>query len=66
LRTSTDTATLAPPPLSRVTSLGPSSSLAPSGRIVTSRLMPPKLNHVRCHPVAFIRVGLRQSARTTS
>ena len=31
------------------------SRCAPTGRIVTSRLMPPKLNHERCQPVALHR-----------
>jgi hypothetical protein len=41
-------------------------SVAGSGRIVTSRLMPPKLNHARCQAAAFIASGERQSTRTTS
>ncbi len=50
----------------RVTIPGASISLAPSGRIVTSRSMPPKLNQTRCQAVAFMLAGERQSARTSS
>ena len=41
-----------PVEVSRVISIGHLMSLRPSRRTVTSRLMPPKLNHVRCQPVA--------------
>ena len=58
LRTRAVTSTSAAPSGSRrVTIPGASTSLAPSGRIVTSRSMPPKLNQMRCQPVAFIARG---------
>jgi hypothetical protein len=67
LRTRAVTVTSAPPwPSRRVTTPGASSSAAPSRRTVTSRLIPPKLNHDRCQAAAFIASGERQSARTTS
>jgi hypothetical protein len=53
-------------PCRRVTIDGELSSLAPSARIDTGPLTPPKLNHVRCQASAFIAAGSRQSARTTS
>ena len=65
LRTSTVMATRARAPRRVVWIVGTASSLAPTGRSVTSRLIPPKLNHVRCHPSRFIWSGSRQSARTT-
>ncbi len=67
LRTRAVTSTSADPSGSRrVTIPGASTSLAPSGRIVTSRSMPPKLNQTRCQAVAFMIAGERQSARTSS
>jgi hypothetical protein len=55
-----------PDRVSRVVSVGPRSSLPATGRIDTPRLMPPKLNHVRCQPARDCAHGERQSARTTS
>jgi hypothetical protein len=66
LRTWTLRSTTARPARRRVRTVGARSSLEASSRSVTSRLIPPKLNHARCQPSRFIRIGLRQSARTTT
>ena len=67
LTTVADTDTIAAPSSrSLVWIAGSTTSVAPSGRIVTSRFSPPKLNQPRCQPSRFICSGSRQSARTTS
>ena len=65
LVTSTPTFTTAPPAaVTLVWIVGPDSSLAPTGRIVTGPLIPPQLNQVRWKPSDVCSAGLRQSIRT--